>query len=138
MLRVGTGLTSLDTHCFGSVSDGAGSTELGMVDSNDDVGDSIGFGVGICRDVIGDDSGGVHVIGALAEGFCLVFFPVTGTRRIYPLCPPKYVIVLSSMLNFGTLRQFLNLPPFSPKICAVGRGGPNFFVVDWNPNIFVT
>ena len=55
MLRVGTGLTSLDTHCFGSVSDGAGSTELGMVDSNDDVGDSIGFGVGICRDVIGDD-----------------------------------------------------------------------------------
>ena len=38
MLRVGNGLTSLDTHCFGSVSDGAESTELGMVDSNADVG----------------------------------------------------------------------------------------------------
>ena len=101
MLRVGNGLTSLDTHCFGSVSDGAGSTELGMVDSNDDVGDSIDFGVGICRDVIGDDGGGVHVIGALAEGFCLVFFPVTGTRRIYPLCPPKYVIVRGVPNSFG-------------------------------------
>ena len=33
------------------------------------------------------------------------------------------------MQNFGTLQQFLNLPPLSPQICdsAGGRGVPNLF-----------
>ena len=35
------------------------------------------------------------------------------------------------MQNFGTLQQFLNLPPLSPQIChsAGGRGGPRFFFI---------
>jgi hypothetical protein len=35
------------------------------------------------------------------------------------------------MKNFGTLRQFLNLPPLSPQIChsAGGRGVPDFFLL---------
>ena len=39
------------------------------------------------------------------------------------------------MQNLGTLRQFLNFCP--PNMRGLG-GGPQFFVVDWNPNILVT
>jgi hypothetical protein len=41
------------------------------------------------------------------------------------------------MQNFGTLQQFLNLPPLSPQICD-SAGGPQLFSLDWNPNICVT
>ena len=71
-----------------------------------------------------------------------------------PLCPPKKSIVrvpdfwrvwnphifvtLGLMPSFGTLCQFLNLPPLSPQLCdsAGGRGVQDSFFY-WNPNIFV-
>ena len=42
------------------------------------------------------------------------------------------------MPSFGTLGQLLKLPSLSAQKChsAGGSGGPQIFVVDWNPNIF--
>ena len=74
MLRVRIVLTSLDTHCVGPVSDGAGGSVLGSVGHGGDGGDSTGSGVGFCRDMIGDIGDGVHAVGGLAEGVCFFFF----------------------------------------------------------------
>ena len=74
MLRVGIVLSSLDTHCVGPVSDGAGGSVLGSVDRGGDGGNSTGSGVGFCGDMIGDIGDGVHAVGGLAEGVCFFFF----------------------------------------------------------------
>ena len=98
-----------------------------VLDIGDDGGDSTGFGVGICGDVIGDAGGGVHVIGVLVEGVCLVFFffLVTGTSGgsllflwgwSSKLVFPGY----SSLTNILLLSVNLLLPSILTTSCSWG------------------
>ena len=81
VLLVRTVMISFNTHCVGLVSVGAGSSEFGLGDGGDDVGDCTGVGVGVWGEVLGDAGGGVHVTGVLAEGVCflILLLITTGT-----------------------------------------------------------